>query len=1020
MLSHYETLGVACDATADEIKAAYRFQLKAFHPDKFPPNSEASWRAQDRVRQIIEAHAVLSDANRRFNYDRFIKYTSTDHHLRAPSTSSSNVRNTKYRPIRSVYLSATSELVAIQESVAATLAALNYQVMCRPANGKLEDLRPAIRNQIDQCNAVIQLVGRSYGDEPPTIDPCVGRVSYLQFEGGYARQRRKPIQYYFLSDQFVVGTLIGEPEDRTRLQDAYRRRLRIIDTHPCTEVSSVEELNKAVRSFAEDLRRLRVRGASWAWLSIAAIAAALLGIIHFSKERVLPKRIPAVSPSAANTNPPATSLPKPADTDRPVLAQSQPSAPAVTAAPSSRVEQTDTACLLQITEAEINSVSESELTLRLAVKSCAPGGIDSAKVLVQVVFYDTINQRIIPTDAEVSYKWSAGSPDWKHANQEQLIVRYRRSLESTGRQTGRAYLGYIARLYYSDDLQEVRAEPKTLLKVFPRTAATSAPLAPDSIDAIARGDFAEAARLFREAGTQGDVFSKRELGRLYETGLGVQRNYYQAVALYTEAAELDYVKAIYDLGRMFHDGKGVSRDYAKAAELFDRAAAQNDAEALYALAWMRLRGEGVEQNDNVAAALLSKATEQRHAPAESMLGWLYTLGKGVPQDYVKALELYEDAAAQDDVDAQLRLALLYEDGTGVPADIEKVIGIYERLIARHDDPRAEVNLGWLYEIGKRVGRDEAKAIELYRKAAFQGYPPGIAQLASCYAFGKGVTKSYDTARDLYTKAVAAGDGYALNDFAWFLATCPEQSQRDGKQAVKLATKACEQSSWQNANEMGTLAAAYAESGDFANAIKYQEKAISMIKGDFPDPAQMKEMLALFRQRKPYRELLAEPNTGPVAVSSDTDPQTVVAELEKKWANAVQAHDAKVVSALLSEDYSSTTPAGRRLDRSATIERIKNDPDRYTSVILESLEFRVQESQVIVTGILREQGQYKKGTAFHRTFSFTDTWFKSANQWLCSKSIVRGMKDSDDTVQGRALHSTPTRPAGRRVRKTNHR
>lgn len=1018
MSSHYETLGVASDATPDEIKAAYRFQLKAFHPDKFPPNSGASQRAQDRVRQIIEAHAVLSDQNRRANYDRFIKYTSTDH-PGAFSRSSEDARKGGRRSTRRLYLSANAELAELQQSVAAMLPSLDYEVTYRPGAGGTEDLRPTIRKQIDQSHVVVQLVGRSYGEEPPTVDPLIGRISYLQFEGAYARQRRKPIQYVFLADQFVVGTVITEPEDGTRLQEAYRRRLRIIDTHSWTQVGSAAELNNAVRSFAESLRRPAVRGVSWMWLSIAAIAVTVVGITIFSRERVSPNRIPATSPRSTDTNPTATSLPKRADTSGPVLAQSEPSQPAVTPASTLPAEQTDTASLLQITETELNPVTERELTLRLAVKARVKGGVDSAKVQVQVVFYDTVNQRITPTDAEISYEWFSGSPDWKEANPEQLIVRYRRGPESTALKTGRTYLGYIVRLYYSDGLQEVRAEPKTLLRVFPQTAATSGPLAPNSIDAIARGDFAEAARLFREASDRGDVFSKRELGRLYETGLGVQRNYYQAVALYTEAAELEYVKAIYDLGRMFHDGKGVSRDYAKAAELFDKAAARNDADALYALAWMRLRGEGVEQNDNVAAALLLKATEQRHAPAENMLGWLYTLGKGVPQDYIKALEFYDDAAAQDNVEAQLALAILYEEGKGVPADIQKTVEIYERLIARHDDPRAEVNLGWIYETGKRLGKDEAKAIDLYRKAASQGYPPGIAQLASCYAFGKGVTENYATARDLYEKAVAAGDGYALNDFAWFLATCPEQSQRDGRQAVKLATKACEQSGWQNANEMGTLAAAYAESGDFANAIKYQEKAISMIKGDFPDPAQMKEMLALFRQRKPYRELVTEPSTGPVAVLSNTDPQTVVVDLERKWAKAVQAHDAKVVSALLTEDYSTTTPAGRTLNRSAALERIERDTDHYTAVAVNTLDFRVKENEIVVTGVLDEQGHDKKRTAFRRTFSFTDTWIKSGDQWLCSKSIVRGTKNSDDSIQSRVRHSTPAAASGGpRSRKRN--
>jgi hypothetical protein len=68
---------------------------------------------------------------------------------------------------------------------------------------------------------------------------------------------------------------------------------------------------------------------------------------------------------------------------------------------------------------------------------------------------------------------------------------------------------------------------------------------------------------------------------------------------------------------------------------------------------------------------------------------------------------------------------------------------------------------------------------------------------------------------------------ALNDFAWFLALCPDDSQRNGKLAVTYATKACELSEWKEANFIGTLAAAYAEVGDFDAAIKYQRQAMDI-------------------------------------------------------------------------------------------------------------------------------------------------------------------------------------------------
>jgi molecular chaperone DnaJ len=63
----YEVLGVAKDASADEIKKAYRKLARRYHPDVNPGNPEAV----KRFREIQEAHAVLSDADKRAQYDRF-------------------------------------------------------------------------------------------------------------------------------------------------------------------------------------------------------------------------------------------------------------------------------------------------------------------------------------------------------------------------------------------------------------------------------------------------------------------------------------------------------------------------------------------------------------------------------------------------------------------------------------------------------------------------------------------------------------------------------------------------------------------------------------------------------------------------------------------------------------------------------------------------------------------------------------------------------------------------------------
>jgi tetratricopeptide (TPR) repeat protein len=97
----------------------------------------------------------------------------------------------------------------------------------------------------------------------------------------------------------------------------------------------------------------------------------------------------------------------------------------------------------------------------------------------------------------------------------------------------------------------------------------------------------------------------------------------------------------------------------------------------------------------------------------------------------------------------------------------------------------------------------------------------------------------------------------LNNAAWFRATCPDASFRNGKEAVELASRACQLDKWKDADEIDTLAAAYAEAGNFAEAERYQLKALSLLSADETLRPKFRARLETYRAKQPIRQQIGE-------------------------------------------------------------------------------------------------------------------------------------------------------------------
>jgi tetratricopeptide (TPR) repeat protein len=176
-------------------------------------------------------------------------------------------------------------------------------------------------------------------------------------------------------------------------------------------------------------------------------------------------------------------------------------------------------------------------------------------------------------------------------------------------------------------------------------------------------------------------------------------------------------------------------------------------------------------------------------------------------------------------------------------DNEEVIRLNPRSVAWKNN-RGECYL-------KR--KEYAKAIEEFTALidANPNYFFALYNRSECYVR----TRKFDLAlKDIETalQNEAKVPGLHMN-LARVLATAPDAKLRDGKRALEEAKKAVEMIKYRDGRFLDTLAAAYAEAGDFDKAVETQQKAID-------DPEFMKDegddarkRLKLYREKKPFRD-----------------------------------------------------------------------------------------------------------------------------------------------------------------------
>jgi tetratricopeptide (TPR) repeat protein len=113
------------------------------------------------------------------------------------------------------------------------------------------------------------------------------------------------------------------------------------------------------------------------------------------------------------------------------------------------------------------------------------------------------------------------------------------------------------------------------------------------------------------------------------------------------------------------------------------------------------------------------------------------------------------------------------------------------------------------------------------------------------------------------------DSHMLNNLAWVLATSTDDDVRDAKRSIEIGTKASELTKYEAPHILSTLAAGYAEAGDWDTAIKWSSKAVELSEkagktGDEDVSEQLKKELESYKEKKPWREKQdTEENTKPL-------------------------------------------------------------------------------------------------------------------------------------------------------------
>jgi tetratricopeptide (TPR) repeat protein len=239
--------------------------------------------------------------------------------------------------------------------------------------------------------------------------------------------------------------------------------------------------------------------------------------------------------------------------------------------------------------------------------------------------------------------------------------------------------------------------------------------------------------------------------------------------------------------------------------------------------------------------------------------WLFVRSKGIPQGWVRSSEVVRGDQALDyftkvisensqSISAYNKRACIWQD-----------MGMYDKAIADYNETiRIGPPSGYVYNnrgVCWNAKNEYDKAIDDFSAAIRLTTDKKLAFVYANRSNSWLKKRNFAKALADMDEAIKVQDDYAYAHSmkAWIYATCPDSKYRDGKKAYEQALRAWELGGKKfDARDLTTFAAAFAECGDFQNAVEYQERANRLFTSE---DAKRGGQLYLdhYKNKKPFRE-----------------------------------------------------------------------------------------------------------------------------------------------------------------------